>query len=94
MAHASVTVDAKHTKEWRFYLQPLADEHYVSVSRGTPDDVVDKVGSFRATFKEGITASKLQAELDRPEPPFASKHVSDLLPDDVRIRYMEATRRK
>lgn len=94
VAHASVTVDAKPTKEWRFYLQPLADEHYVSVSRGTPADVVDKVGSFKATFKESVTAAKLQAELDRAEPPFASKHVSDLLPDDARIRYMEASRRR
>ena len=60
MAHASVTVDAKHTKEWRFYLQPLADEHYVSVSRGTPDDVVDKVGSFRATFKDRLRENMLR----------------------------------
>ena len=31
---------------WRFYLQELGDGHWISVSRGPPEDIVDAWGDF------------------------------------------------
>ena len=41
----------------------------------------------------GLVQCTLQAEFERPEPPFATKLVSDLLPEASRRKYLEITMR-
>jgi 4'-phosphopantetheinyl transferase len=85
---ATVRVDkAPPSSTWSFFMQPLEAEHWISVARGTPKDVVDAHGKFRKTFKLTLTARELQEELSRPEPPFEAKLIADLGPDDVRGEY-------
>jgi hypothetical protein len=49
---ARVRVDGKETKdEWVFYLQPLRD-HWVTVARGPPSDVIDAYGEFTKTMQK------------------------------------------
>ena len=93
VALASVVVDGKANKLWRFYVQPLQDDHFISVVRGSPKEIVDANGAFRASLAEPLAKEKLQAEFERPEPPFATKLVSDLLPEASRRKYLEITMR-
>ena len=50
---------------WRFYLQELGDGHWISVSRGPPEDIVDAWGDFLDS-------------LDRPNPPHKLLQVTHL----------------
>ena len=84
---SSVRVDGKALQTWSFFVQRLEADHWVSVGRGTPKDVVDKNGAFAATFTQPLSATALAAELRRHEPPFVSKRVRDLVPDDRRQAY-------
>ena len=93
MALASVVVDGKPNKSWRFYVQPLEDDHFISVARGSPKEIVDANGAFKASLAEPLAKERLQAEFERPEPPFVTKLVSDLLPEASRRKYLEITMR-
>ena len=93
VALASVVVDGKANKSWRFYVQPLQDDHFISVARGSPKEIVDANGAFKGSLSEALPKERLQAEFERPEPPFVSKLVSDLLPDASRMKYLEITMR-
>jgi 4'-phosphopantetheinyl transferase len=82
---ATVRTDrAPPRSNWSFFLQPVDAEHSISVARGTPEDVVDAHGLFRKTFQVALSASELEVELSRPEPPFEVKRVGDIAPDDLR----------
>jgi len=49
---AHVRVDGKEVKDdWIFYLQPLRD-HWVTVARGPPSDVIDAYGEFTKTMQK------------------------------------------
>ena len=87
VARARVAIDGTPSKRWQFAVQALRAQHFVSVARGTPDDVVDKVGAFKATFTQVLSPARLQAELERPEPPFEPKAVEDIVPLEVRDTY-------
>ena len=91
VALASVVVDGMLAKSWRFYVQGLQDNHFISVARGPPTDVIDAIGTFKASFGEELSREKLLAELARPEPAFVTKVMSDLVPDEDRRRYTELT---
>ena len=88
---ASVVVGGRELPSWRFYLQPLPDNHWISVARGPPSDVVDHLGAFKATFQQlNPPAADVVAHLSRPEPPFQTKRVRDLVPQEHLSRYLAA----
>jgi 4'-phosphopantetheinyl transferase len=93
VALASVLVDGKRAPKWRFYVQGAEDEHFISVARGPPSDVVDANGAFKATFTAPLDSAQLAAELARPEPPFVPKRIAELVPELDRSRYEQACRR-
>jgi len=88
---ARVVLDEQPQGQWKFFVQPLESDHWVSVARGPPAEAVDKQGAFRATFTQiELSASRLEAELTRPEPPFQRKAIIDLLPDELSDAYKRA----
>ena len=48
---ATVAVEGRPLPEWKFYLQALPDDHWISVGRGPPTDAIDANGGFKATFE-------------------------------------------
>ena len=85
---AHVKVDGKALAGWCFYIQELEGNHWISVARGPCADVVDAHGKFKATLSPAASTGEAhQAALHRPEPPFASKGVADLVPDRLRAEY-------
>ena len=85
--HATVSVDRSAVTKatWRFFMQPTATAgHWISVARGKPTDVVDANGAFKATFREALDKARLRDELARPEPPFVTKRIDELVPDEAR----------
>ena len=82
---ATVTVDKKPTPQWGFYVQPLDADHWISTARGPPADIVDAHGAFTKTFAETrVDAAAVAEQLALAEPPFATKTIDDLVPDDKR----------
>ena len=65
--------------------QPLEADHWISVARGPPRDMVDANGEFRKTF--GTLAPELGPELERAEHAFEKKTVAELIADDMRAQY-------
>ena len=57
VALASVVVDGKANRSWRFYVQPLEDDHFISVARGSPKEIVDANGAFKASLSEPLSTS-------------------------------------
>jgi 4'-phosphopantetheinyl transferase len=84
---AAVTVDGQPRPEWKFFIQPLRDDHWVSVARGPPADAVDAHGGFVSTFrKPKLGPEELARGHAAAEPPFASKRVEELVPLEVAER--------
>lgn len=88
---ATVCVDGQPLPHWRFYIQELDGGHWISVSRGPASDIVDAHGKFKASLEEMGDSKEaraaLQAELQRPEPPFVLKAVAELVPTELREDY-------
>ena len=82
---ATVKVDGLAIPQWGFYIQPLEADHWISVARGPPRDMVDANGEFRKTF--GTLAPELGPELERAEHAFEKKTVAELIADDMRAQY-------
>eukprot|EP00667_Euglena_gracilis_P015605 EG_transcript_16237 len=77
---ATVAVDGRPQPQWRFFLEER-EEHWLSVARGPPSDVVDAHGEFVQTFRRPRPpAEEYTAALLAPNPPFTIKMVRDLLP--------------
>ena len=92
---ASVTVDRMPLPKWGFYIQPLEADHWTSVARGPPVDIIDAIGKFKAGFGEARLAHDLlMKELEQPEPPFAPKTIADLIADEIRPAFAKAAARK
>ena len=86
---AHVHVDGRRAPAWRFYLQRLG-EHWVTVARGPPRDVVDAHGEFTATFqRRDFSLEEWERELAAPSPPFVPVSIADMLPEDARAEYAE-----
>ena len=74
---------------WRFYVQHAGADHWVSVSRGPPTDAIDALGGFKKTFhKPQPSEDDRREHLMRPEPPFESKRIEDLVPVEVLREYL------
>ena len=67
---ATVLVDGREVGDWAFYLQPLGD-HWVTVARGPPSDIVDAYGEFTRTLERTHFDSDLwKRELRAPHDGF------------------------
>ena len=84
---ASLKVDSRPLPQWGFYIQSLEADHWISVARGPPSDIIDANGEFKRTF--GRLQLPLGNELERPEHLFQPKRVRDLISDDMRARHAE-----
>mmetsp|Transcript_5511 Transcript_5511/g.19550 ORF Transcript_5511/g.19550 Transcript_5511/m.19550 type:complete len:348 (-) Transcript_5511:60-1103(-) len=89
-AWACGLVDGEGLEDWSFVVYELPRRHVVAVARGPADAVQDKVGEFRSTFGRPVGRDELHRRLATTPPPFVSKHVRDLVPDDQRALYDEA----
>ena len=76
---------------------PVPADHWTSVARGPPTDIVDAHGRFKATFASlsagGTDAPgtpRAEAALTRAEPPFVKKSIADLVADNLRDAYLRA----
>jgi 4'-phosphopantetheinyl transferase len=88
---ATVVVDGRRMPEWGFFLQALEADHWISVARGPPTDIVDAFGKFKATFGElRLSQSAIAEELAMAEPPFQTKTIDDLVADEKREKLAEA----
>ena len=69
---ARVRVDGKEVKdEWVFYLQPLRD-HWVTVARGPPSDVIDAYGEFTKTMqKRSFSTQEWKAAIEAKQVGFS-----------------------
>ncbi len=68
---ATVRVDGKELADWAFFLQPLGD-HWVTVARGPPGDVVDAFGEFSRTLrKRAFAREEWEREIQSGQPGFA-----------------------
>ena len=91
---ARVAVDGRKLPRWSFYIQPLEADHWTSVARGPPTDIVDALGKFRTTFGEpALPQEVIDKELAQPEPPFELRTVADLIADELRAEYAKAAAR-
>ena len=88
LAHqARVHVDGKELEDWAFYLQPLGD-HWVTVARGPPSDVVDAYGEFTKTLRKvAFSKQAWEQEIRAGQPGFAILGIRDLLPSQRRKSY-------
>lgn len=88
---AAVAVDGEPRPEWKFYIQPLREDHWVSVARGPPTDAVDAHGGFVSTFrKPRLQPEELARGHAAAEPPFVNKRVEELVPPAVAERLAAA----
>ena len=88
---ATVAVEGRPLGQWKFYIQGLPDDHWISVGRGPPTDAIDANGGFKATFETpALPPAELNAELSRPEPPFVLKTVADLISEQRRAEHISA----
>ena len=86
---AHVKVDGRREPAWRLFLQRLG-EHWVTVARGPPQDVVDAHGEFMASLqRRDFAREEWDQELNAPSPPFVPVNIADMLPKDVRGEYIE-----
>lgn len=84
---ASVAVAGRLQPKWTFFVQRLG-EHWVTVARGPPEDVVDAHGVFKGTLgRTEFDAAEWSRELRAPSPPFALMELRDLVPEDRRDEY-------
>mmetsp|Transcript_7100 Transcript_7100/g.13018 ORF Transcript_7100/g.13018 Transcript_7100/m.13018 type:complete len:308 (-) Transcript_7100:22-945(-) len=84
---ARVHVDGKELEDWAFYLQPLGD-HWVTVARGPPSDVVDAYGEFTKTLRKvAFSKQAWEQEIRAGQPGFAILGIRDLLPSQRRKSY-------
>lgn len=91
---AHVAVDGKQDESWRFFVQPLKADHWISVGRGPPTHAVDAIGEFRASFRlPNPPPSAAARELQRAEPCFELKTIAQLLPPELQHAYYEASGR-
>ena len=80
-------VDGKELEDWAFYLQPLGD-HWVTVARGPPSDVVDAYGEFTKTLRKvAFSKQAWEQEIRAGQPGFAILGIRDLLPSQRRKSY-------
>ncbi|CAK0884873.1 unnamed protein product [Prorocentrum cordatum] len=82
---ATVVVDGRPMPRWRFFLHRLGEDHWVTVARGPPEDVVDGEGGLAATLvrrASDFSAEAWEAELAADSPAFAELCVAELVPDD------------
>jgi len=85
---ATVIVDGQPLDQWKFFLQPLPESHWVSVARGPPADIIDAFGAFKATFKRpSLPPAEMAAQLNQKEPSFIMKTIEELLPVGARDEY-------
>lgn len=88
---ATVAVEGRPLDLWKFYIQALPGDHWLSVGRGPPSDAVDALGGFTATFERPtLSAGEMAAELSRPEPVFSLKSIAELVPEQQRAKYATA----
>jgi len=77
---ARVSVDGVQLEHWLFSIQRLGGDHWVSVARGPPSDVIDANGEFKATFKKAnMSASEITEQLNSPWPTFEMVGIGNLL---------------
>ena len=86
--HAKICVDSAPRSDFAFFIQPLRDNHWISVARGPPAEAVDAFGTFRASLSRLDFAGGPQ--LHRCEPLFETRTIEDLLPRDAREKYLSA----
>jgi len=79
---ASVKVDGRPQPAWGFYIQSLEADHWISVARGPPSDIIDAHGTFKKSFGATVSSETLNAELARREPQFVMKTTLDLVADE------------
>lgn len=89
---ATVRVDGREQPRWRFFIQELEANHWISVGRGPPTDVVDAFGRFKAQLTENVDDARSAAELSRPEPAFVIKRIDELLADEMADEYARVIR--
>lgn len=96
---ATLILDGTQKTRWRFQTQPLGERatgdgggrHWVTVSRGPAEDVVDAAGEFTATWgRTTYDEREWRAVLDAPHPNFALMTVGDLVPEKLRDAYQAA----
>lgn len=80
-------IDGKRQDNCSFSLHRLGD-HWVSVARCPPQDIVDAHGEFRGTFKlPSLHDLYLRKELTAEQPEFVLMSVAELLPDHLKKDY-------
>eukprot|EP01012_Entosiphon_sulcatum_P040835 TRINITY_DN5456_c0_g1_i1.p1 TRINITY_DN5456_c0_g1~~TRINITY_DN5456_c0_g1_i1.p1 ORF type:complete len:308 (+),score=39.52 TRINITY_DN5456_c0_g1_i1:25-924(+) len=81
----SVAVDNVLQPQWAFHLDSLPDDHFVSVARGPPKDILDAFGEFTRTLKRPApSAEELGAAMRSPHPDFTFLAGEDLVPPERR----------
>lgn len=89
---ATLKVDGRSMPHWGFYIQALEEDHWISVARGPPTDIVDANGTFKKTFGDlALKPMPIMEELKQPEPRFDAKQVSELVADEMRDTLLAAT---
>eukprot|EP00241_Pyramimonas_parkeae_P007284 CAMPEP_0114234862 /NCGR_PEP_ID=MMETSP0058-20121206/5934_1 /TAXON_ID=36894 /ORGANISM="Pyramimonas parkeae, CCMP726" /LENGTH=303 /DNA_ID=CAMNT_0001346567 /DNA_START=65 /DNA_END=976 /DNA_ORIENTATION=- len=89
--YATVNVDGVPQDNWSFSLHKLSDQHWVSVGRGPPCDVIDANGEFSGTFsKPDLSPEEIAEELHAPSPCFSLLTIADLVPPS-RLEEFEAS---
>lgn len=85
---ATVEIDGAKKPRWRFYLQELGDGHWISVSRGPPEDIVDAWGDFTDSLDVlKLSDAEMQRALNTPNPPFSILQPVDLIPAEKVDQY-------
>ncbi|KAL1524499.1 hypothetical protein AB1Y20_019393 [Prymnesium parvum] len=86
---ATVTVEGTPLPLWKFYIQPAGANHWLSVARGPPTDVVDAFGVFTKTFRRPVlSADEMRQHLERPESSFEAKYIRELVPQEMLQLYL------
>lgn len=99
---ARVTLDGKPRDDWSFHMHafpPIVesseirdDTHWITVSRGPIEDIVDAHGDFLDTAfsQRQFDADAWRRVLDEPSPPFELITVGDLVPIEHKNAFEEA----
>lgn len=84
---ADVSVDGARLDSWAFALQPLGD-HWVTVARGPPTDVVDAHGEFtRTLLRRNLSQGALADALAAPSDGFRLVGIEDIIPENSAASY-------